>query len=772
MASPFHIFRRHQRAMLVVVGILAMIGFSIGGVIDYSSSSRGGGDDPVVATAYGKNIRAGEVQQMIRRRITAINFMTQCGLAAFNFPDQLAQLFAGKYERAFGPATEEAVVRTWVLSERARQMGMVVDDDAINAFIRSETEDKVKADVMRGIVQRLGVGAPQVFDALRGELLAMRLGEMALGRMQVTPGQRWDYYRRQKQRATVEAVALQVEDFAGEVSDPPDEELRAFFDAHKDREPDPESPVPGFKVPKKAAFEVVIARFGDFLDPQSVTEEEVKEHYEKFKDTRYLWNESKFDDESEETEPAKEEEPADAKATGETPEENKANESKASEQSTPDKGAAEKSTPSRPADRDKTEGEKRSSVDAQRAIASLIARPATALAGLLAVDDADSAKKAAEQTADGKDATDGQATPEKKAGSDKKDGDKTTDEKEQKTKPQPNTKKLPAVAPPITSEYILPRDIRQGAHPKHAPLWQVEDTIRQELAREKANKKIEDTLRVVREKIRAYNRSLGADDTEVKMPDLPKVAESQGLSLVETGDVSELELREKFPDVANAHGEQPSIPFSYIAFNAMGKLQNTTVQDLETNRYLVWKTDEQEAYVPEFGDVRSKVLRVWKITKARTLVMKRAAELAEEANKAQKPLKELFASREGLTVVQTSPFSWLTRGSANVDNRAPLKISEVEGIESPGTEFMRQVFNLSVGTAGEALNAPQTVAYVVRLVSLDPSRERLRPAFLSDPFALYNEVAMEDMAEVQRAWMRGLESEARLTWKNPEHKRR
>jgi hypothetical protein len=785
--------------MLVVVGILCMIGFSIAGVIDYSGSPRGG-EDPVIATAYGKSIRAGEVQQMLRRRLTAINFMAQCGVAATNLPDFI-NYFARDYEILFGSATEEAVVQTWVLDERARQMGMVVDDPAINAFIRERTGNRVKAEALRGIVQGMGVTVPQVFDALRGELLAMRLRDMALGGMQLTPAQRWDYYRRQKQQATVEAVAVQVEDFIGEVADPPDEELRAFFDAHKDQEPNPESPVPGFKVPKKAAFEVVIADFADFFDPESVTEEEIKQHYEKFKDTRYLWNDSALEDGIDPPEPAKEAEPSaesDEKATEETATDEKAadektDQSKASENKAGEKGAAEKGSAEKPAaDEKKGElkpgelkpGEKRrsSSTSTKRTIAHLLARPAAAVAGLLATDDATEGKATADDAAKGTDAIKPPGGP-----SDKKDK-KATDEKATEEKPDgKNTAgdktptdrggtgkktKLPPVAPPITSENLLPRDIRQGPRPKHAPLWQVEDVIRDELAREKANKKIEEALQVVREKMRSYTRRLGPDDTEVKMPDLAKVAEAQHLSAVETGHVSELELREKFPEVAEAHGQQQSIPFSAIAFNAMGKLQNATVQDLAANRYLVWKTDEHEAYAPDFADVRSKVLRVWKITKARTLAAKRANELAEEANKGQKPLKELFAGREGLTVVQTRPFSWLTRGTANVDNRAPLQISEVEGIKSPGPELMREVFNLSTGAAGEAMNAPQTIAYVVRLVALDPSRERLRPSFMADSFAQYSEAARDDMVDAQQAWIKGLEAEARLTWKNPESKRR
>lgn len=63
------------------------------------------------------------------------------------------------------------------------------------------------------------------------------------------------------------------------------------------------------------------------------------------------------------------------------------------------------------------------------------------------------------------------------------------------------------------------------------------------------------------------------------------------------------------------------------------------------------------------------------------------------------------------------------------------------------------------------MNQPKTVAYVVRLVSLSPTSERLRTSFLADPFQLYNEVAREDIIDVQRTWMKGIEAEANLTWK-------
>jgi hypothetical protein len=772
MASPFHIFRKHQKAMMVVVGVLCMIGFSVAGVIDYSSDRyRGGGPDQVVATAYEKNIHASEVQQMMRRRQIAISFLDRCQQAMFNLPENIDEQnyyyymqLLGRYPAAamLGDATEKSVVQTWIMDERARQMGLVVNDDAINAYLKSYTSDKVKSDAFRSICARLGVGQLQVFEALRAELLALRLQEMALTGLQTPPAQRWDYYRRQRERATVELVPVPVEDFIGDVADPPDEELRAFFDAHKEQLPDPESPVPGFKVPKKASFDVVLAKYDDFYDPSSVTEDEVNEHYEKFKDTRYLWEQYTFDDDADEEDSASQQKsPADN--SGETAADKTSTEADNGDTTKADAKGDEKP----PGNGDKSsDGEPQSSwMRARDPIASLLGRPWAVVGGLLAADDAEATSddKQTDQAAKAEsDAGDIEkpAVPTKSASSDEASAtEKTTTGDKAMSKKT----KRPAVPPPITDEYTLPRDIRQGAHPKHAPLWKVEDSIRKDLARDKASNKMEEAFRVVREKMRAHTRLLGPDDTELKMPDLEKVAKAQNLSVFRIRQLTELDLKKEYPDLAQAYGEQASLPFSYTAYRAMGRFQSTTVQDPESNRYLVWKTEEEDEYKPEFADVKSKVLRVWKITKARDLAVKKAKELAEQANKAQKPLKELFADRTNLPVIRPPAFSWLTRGSAGVDRRAPLSESEVEGVDSPGPDFMREVFSLGAGAAGEAMNKPQTIAYVVRVDSLEPSREVLRVGFMAEPFPF--ELAREDMQNVRQAWIKGIEDEARLTWK-------
>jgi hypothetical protein len=111
----------------------------------------------------------------------------------------------------------------------------------------------------------------------------------------------------------------------------------------------------------------------------------------------------------------------------------------------------------------------------------------------------------------------------------------------------------------------------------------------------------------------------------------------------------------------------------------------------------------------------------------------------------------------------------MSRGSASPDGRGPLEISDVEGVERPGADFMREVFSLGVGDVGEALNQPKNVAYVIRVTSLQPPRELLRSAFMASPYMLYAEAGTEHRQQIFDSWRKGIEAEAHLTWVKTEN---
>ena len=78
---PFAVFRRHQRKMLAILAILAMIAFTRnfqGGV--------SGGADPVVVELYGRSVRRSEIDRMKFERGRANQFLDQLfGGGGFQF---------------------------------------------------------------------------------------------------------------------------------------------------------------------------------------------------------------------------------------------------------------------------------------------------------------------------------------------------------------------------------------------------------------------------------------------------------------------------------------------------------------------------------------------------------------------------------------------------------------------------------------------------------------------------------------------------------------
>ena len=197
-------------------------------------------------------------------------------------------------------------------------------------------------------------------------------------------------------------------------------------------------------------------------------------------------------------------------------------------------------------------------------------------------------------------------------------------------------------------------------------------------------------------------------------------------------------------------------PVARYAFLTLAKFQPTESMDLLGDGYLFWKTEETKDRVPAFTDkgVREGVLRAWKMIRARSLALKEADALAAEARQAQKPLKQAVAARPDLRVIMPPAFSWVTFGNMPLGS-APraARISNVVGVDMAGEEFMRTVFHLEPGQIGVAMNAPKTMAYLIRLDEVKPSQEVLWKEFEVDDFSKYAPAALSDQRQIVGAWL-------------------
>jgi peptidyl-prolyl cis-trans isomerase D len=73
----------------------------------------------------------------------------------------------------------------------------------------------------------------------------------------VTPLDVFQAYRDQQERLSVRALGFRVEDFLSKVSEPTPSQITEFFDRYKNDLPNPDSPNPGFKVPRQATAEIL-----------------------------------------------------------------------------------------------------------------------------------------------------------------------------------------------------------------------------------------------------------------------------------------------------------------------------------------------------------------------------------------------------------------------------------------------------------------------------------------------------------------------------------
>ena len=184
--------------------------------------------------------------------------------------------------------------------------------------------------------------------------------------------------------------------------------------------------------------------------------------------------------------------------------------------------------------------------------------------------------------------------------------------------------------------------------------------------------------------------------------------------------------------------------------------------------YIYFKVDQTPERTPQFDDpgVYEQVLQKWREIEARQLAREAAERVASAVRKSGQSLSEYCVDRPEYRVSLPEPFTWLTRGLAGATNPdAPPRISPVDGVEMPGEEFMRTVFGLEKGGVGTAMNAPQTCAYVIRLISFDPaSEELLWERFAAASWETYRSAAAIEDAQFRRLWTERIREEAGLKW--------
>ena len=303
-------FRRHQKVILVTMGIVCMVTFTVGGSLSMLTGGGGPtGNNPPVVTWKGGRVSESQLEAMRHLHVVAVNFLRDVivasidkgGLPTIN-GNRITKEQAPNYQRFImevdpglpADASERALVRTMLLAKKADEQRLAVDHQAVRDFLKqlsdgelseSDLESLARSNVPDGMAMSYG----QLLDQLAYELKAQHLsvlvsaGLFTPGKPLYSTGQAWDYHNRINRRFEIEAYPVDVEPLVTQVGGAPTEvELQALFEKGRSVDPNPALPEPAFRKPHKVAFDYLKVEMGPFLAAAKlqITDDAIAKHYE------------------------------------------------------------------------------------------------------------------------------------------------------------------------------------------------------------------------------------------------------------------------------------------------------------------------------------------------------------------------------------------------------------------------------------------------------------------------------------------------------------
>ncbi len=751
--------RKNTKYIMVAMTIVCMITFVVGSaLLDMANSARRGAaedNNPIAVTWAKGKVHDEELRKLRYRHELAYRFLytviqtalDRGGRPIINGRPLTPQMAQQGFDVGIPQDnSEETAIQTMVLAEEGKRMGLVVDQQAVQDYLRQLSSPELKAgdwlDIAREVVSgtNSGLSVSQLFEHLAYELRAQHVRMLTMSGLYaqgvgpiVPPGEAFEMFNRLNRKLAIEAYPVEVAAFIDKVKgEPSAAELQKLFDEGKFRDPNPNLDEPGFHKPHKLAFKYLKTSFTPFLDEakKQITEEQIAEAYQKdieqgLHKVQELPPETATPEKKEEGEP-KAEKPAEAPASDAPKDAKEAPE-------------ADKPTTEKPADE--------------------AAKP-TDKGGCEAGEQEPANKPAEAKTAEAK-ADEQPAAP---AATDK-----------------PAT---PAASPDLAAPATTPPAATEPKEQKFKPLAEVRDTILNRLAQpiaEEARKKAVGEVTAAIEKYGKELRRYEAVKSVKKNADVQKPADLDlaplaakynfpvgETPLVDRFEVGKYEIGQKVQQIdmqaLQMYRQIRMLTFADLAFGPDEPLYSPSdARSSESDvNFIYFRTAEEKPADVTLKDARAQVIEFWKTRQAFELALADAKQLAEKAKNAPS-LADVASDR---TKVVTPPaFSWMTQGGFGMGQP---EFSTVENIELAGREFMQGVFALKPGETGVAPNQPHSKVYVVRVISQEPDDARLQALFAES--GANQQILMLAGGERQYTFMkslRGIEDQYQVKWQRP-----
>jgi hypothetical protein len=817
-SSPFELFRRNLKPLMVLLTLLALISFVVlPSVAMYQQRNAGmAGSETRLASYDGANFDAAKVGYFTRAHYMMVQSLAQLAeitiskggtprVANFQYNEQAKQIANLGINSQPSDATS---VRTMMFAAEAKKAGLDLDDTAIQSWLAAYTDGRLSDAEINGVLAnatRNQMGQFQLYEQVRTHLLSEAFQRQAMSglavnnRPIVTPAQQWELFLRLNRQAKADAFAVPVADFVAQTSDkPPATEINRVYQEGKDRFPDEQSSLPAFRRPYTANFEILTGSLEEFIQRElpNFSEEQLRQEYQRRLDGGDFKMPELPPEEPAPAEPADKpadapaekpadapaEKPADAPADKPAEPADKPADAPAEKPAEPaDKPADEPADkPAEPADKPAEPADKPADEPAPKPEENgAIAPKAVMLVAAKAQESADPAKPdaPAEKPADAPAEKPADAPAEKPADA---PAEKPADAPAEKPADAPAEKpadapaEKPADAPadkPTDAPAEKPADAAaETPAPKLRPFEDVRDEVARSLALPPAREKLDRAITEVDKVMRSYfNAKAIAGNDPAKQParpDLKKLAESVGMTHSETGlrdarQVQDLPIARSFGLGSGMQRGNGFLQTMYIdqppAFSPL-----RTVDDQAGASFVSWKTEEKAASIPTLNEATDEVIAAIRFAEARKLAKAYAEKMAAEFNKSDKPVAELVTeNQKPLLFENLGPFSWMNSFGFGMQ----AFIGNVPQLDNVGEDFMRAVFTGEPNRWGVAPNMSESVYYAVRPTEFSPSTEELHSRFTQLIQRLQaSSLAVEEVVKIRDGYYEALDKKTGFKW--------
>ncbi len=270
--SPFEVFRRNLKPLMVFLTALALFAFVVLPVLDqYMRQNAGTRNEQVLATFDGQKLTRERVDGFTRGHRATLFFLQD--LAQRTIKDGRVPQTAGfRQNEQTGeivglginpePSTEGSI-RTFVFAGQATKKGFSLSDSDLAVWLERFCDGLYTEAELNSLAKKMSsnsMNLPMVKEQLRLHMLAQVFINRGYAGLRITtPDQTWRSFKKLNQKATANTYGVLVSDYLDQVpKDEVDSEgITELYNEGKDRFPNPESSEPGFRRRYSASFQFV-----------------------------------------------------------------------------------------------------------------------------------------------------------------------------------------------------------------------------------------------------------------------------------------------------------------------------------------------------------------------------------------------------------------------------------------------------------------------------------------------------------------------------------